>query len=62
MTVVQEIITNWETMSPKDFDVFMLNNKKTLIREEKEQIIDAYNNEGECEGDGDRYYTENYID
>jgi predicted neutral ceramidase superfamily lipid hydrolase len=60
MTVVQEIITNWETMTPKDFDEFMLYNKKALIREEKEQIIDAYNNEGE--GDGDRYYTENYID
>ena len=29
---------------------------------EKENIIDAFNNEPDCEGDGDRYYTENYTE
>lgn len=40
-TVVEEIFENWESMSKKDFDEYMLNNKKTLLREEVEQIEDA---------------------
>ena len=27
---------------------------------EKEQIIDAFNGEPHCDGDGDRYYNENF--
>jgi hypothetical protein len=27
---------------------------------EKEQIIDAFNGEPHCDGDGDRYYNETY--
>jgi predicted alpha/beta-fold hydrolase len=42
MTVVNEIFNNWEIMSTEDFNEYMLNNKKTLIREEYEQIKDAF--------------------
>jgi hypothetical protein len=62
MTVVQEIIQNWKSLSIKDFNEYLLNNEKTLLRIEKEQIVDAFNNEPDCEGDGDRYYTENYTE
>ena len=27
---------------------------------EKEQIMDAFNGEPHCDGDGDRYYNENF--
>jgi hypothetical protein len=60
MTVVEQIIKNWQTMSRGSFDEYMGNNWRTLIREEMEQIVDAFNNEPYCEGDGDRYYTETY--
>ena len=63
MTIVEEIIKNWSQLSRRNFDEYMLNNLSTLIRIEKEQIVDAYN-----EGDtfpqsyhhGDHYYNENY--
>ena len=29
---------------------------------EKEQIIDAFNNEPECDGDGDKYYKQVFED
>ena len=60
MTTVEEIISNWQSMSRLQFDEYMVNNRESLIREEMEQIVDAFNNEPYCEGDGDRYYTETY--
>jgi hypothetical protein len=39
-TVVEHIFYNWESMSRYDFDEYMLNNKQTLLREEKEQMED----------------------
>jgi hypothetical protein len=39
-TVVEHIFYNWESMSRLDFDEYMLNNKQTLLREEKEQMED----------------------
>jgi len=43
-TIVTQIIENWKTMSKEDFDEFMLNQEKILLREEMEQIIDAWDN------------------
>ena len=40
-TVVEQIFENWESMSRIEFDEYMLNNRKTLLREENEQIDDA---------------------
>jgi len=40
-TIVQLIFENWKNLNRLDFDEFMLNQEATLIREEKEQIIDA---------------------
>jgi hypothetical protein len=42
-TTVQLIFENWRNMSQNDFNEFMLNQEKTLLREEKELILDAYN-------------------
>ena len=33
---------------------------KKALEMEKEQIIDAFNGEPHCDGDGDRYYNENF--
>lgn len=40
-TIVTQIIENWKNMSLEEFNEYMLNQQKTLLREEKEQIIDA---------------------
>lgn len=42
-TTMQKLLDNWKTMSRTDFDEYLLNNHQTLLREEKEQILDAYN-------------------
>ena len=39
-TVLEHIFYNWESMSRFDFYEYMLNNKQTLLREEKEQMED----------------------
>jgi hypothetical protein len=49
-TIVTQIIENWKNMSSEDFDEFMLNQEKTLLREEMEQIMDAFD-----EGQEDEY-------
>lgn len=41
MTTVEEIISNWQSMSRLQFDEYMVNNRESLIREEMEQIVDA---------------------
>jgi hypothetical protein len=43
-TTVQLIFENWKNLNRLEFDEFMLNQEKTLLREEKEQIVDAWNN------------------
>lgn len=43
-TTVQLIFENWKNLNRLEFDEFMLNQYKTLLREEKEQIIDAWDN------------------
>ena len=63
MTPVQEIIEAWQKMSRGSFDEYLLNNKETLIREEKENIMDAYDvaclkTEGHKWFDGMHYYNE----
>jgi len=66
-TIVTQIIENWKTLSPQEFDEYMLNQQRTLIREEMEQIIDAWesgkntNNEN-CEDfdNGKQYFFEYY--
>jgi len=42
-TKLQEVINNWKTMNRMEFDEYILNNMETLLREEKEQLMDAYN-------------------
>lgn len=42
-TKLQEVIENWKTMNRMEFDEYILNNIETLLREEKEQLMDAYN-------------------
>jgi hypothetical protein len=41
-TTTQVIFENWKNLSRLDFDEFMLNQEKTILREEKEMIIDAW--------------------
>ena len=41
-TIVTQIIENWKNMSSEDFDEFMQNQQRTLLREEMEQIMDAF--------------------
>jgi hypothetical protein len=41
-TTTQVIFENWKNLSRLDFDEYMLNQEKTLLREEKEMIKDAW--------------------
>jgi hypothetical protein len=41
-TTTQVIFDNWKNLSRLDFDEYMLNQEKTLLREEKEMIKDAW--------------------
>lgn len=41
-TIVQLIFENWQKLEIDDFYEWMLNNEATLLREEKEFIIDAF--------------------
>jgi hypothetical protein len=41
-TTVQLIFENWQKLEIADFYEWMLNNEETLLREEKEFIIDAF--------------------
>jgi hypothetical protein len=50
-TIVTQIIENWKNMSSEDFDEFMQNQQRTLLREEMEQIMDAFD-----EGQEDEYH------
>ena len=69
-TIVTQIIENWKTLSPQEFDEYMLNQQRTLIREEMEQIMDAFDEGQEYEYqyhinnapkfDSKTYYLENY--
>lgn len=66
-TIVTQIIENWKNMSSEDFDEFMQNQQRTLLREEMEQIIDAWEN-GSKDGtipshtydNAKEYYLENF--
>ena len=65
MTTLEEIIRNWQTLSRGGFDDYIFNNKETLIREEKEQIVDAYDigyKDAQCNHihNGEVYYNETY--
>ena len=42
-TKLQEVFNNWKSLSRLEFDEYMLNNMESLIREDKEQLLDAYN-------------------
>jgi hypothetical protein len=66
-TIVTQIIENWKNMSSADFDEFMQNQQRTLLREEMEQIMDAWdngkNNNNQYFEDYDNakeYYLENF--
>jgi hypothetical protein len=48
-TIVTQIIENWKNMSSADFDEFMQNQQRTLLREEMEQIMDAWDEGQESE-------------
>jgi len=41
-TTTQVIFENWKNLSRLEFDEYMLNQEKTLLREEKEIIKDAW--------------------
>jgi hypothetical protein len=41
-TTTQVIFENWKNLSRYDFEEFMINQEKTLLREEKEMIKDAW--------------------
>lgn len=41
-TTTQVIFENWKNLSRLEFDEYMLNQEKTLLREEKEMIKDAW--------------------
>jgi len=49
-TTVQLIFENWKNLNRLEFDEFMLNQEKTLLREERESIIHAHIN-GQSEFD-----------
>jgi len=71
-TTVQSILKKWIMLSRIEFDEFMLNQGKTLLREEKEQICNAWDN-GFANGfdlgkydddsnpdDANKYYLKNF--
>jgi hypothetical protein len=49
-TIVTQIIENWKNMPSEEFDEFMQNQQRILLKEEMEQIIDAFD-----EGQEDEY-------
>jgi len=60
MTSIEYLFNElWETPKDKLTWHSVLNKAKEM---HKQEIIDAFNNEPDCEGDGDRYYTENYTE
>ena len=64
MTIVEQIFKMWQTTSRGNFDEYMLNNCETLLREEKEQIVDSYIAGWEAqpfleENQAENYYNEN---
>ena len=69
-TIVTQIIENWKNMSSEDFDEFMQNQQRTLLREEMEQIMDAFDEGQEYEYqyhinnapkfDSETYYQETF--
>jgi hypothetical protein len=61
-TIVQLIFENWKNLNRLDFDEFMLNQEATLLREEKEHIINAFE-DGDSTGDsgsGEFYFIKNF--
>jgi hypothetical protein len=64
-TIVTQIIENWKNMSSEDFDEFMQNQQRTLLREEMEQIMDAFDEGQEYEyqyhiNNAPKFYSETY--
>ena len=60
-TTVQLIFENWKNLNRLEFDEFMLNQYKTLLREEREQICDAYDFGAAWKYESaNNYYLENF--
>ena len=71
MTIVQLIFEEWKNLNRLEFDEFMLNQEKTLLREEREQHGDTWDaalskyevragNYSRAFTDFDDYYLENF--
>ena len=61
-TMVQLIFENWQNLEIDDFYEWMFNNEQTLLREEKEHIINAFE-DGDFTGDsgsGEFYFIKNF--
>ena len=58
-TIVTQIIENWKNMSSEDFDEFIQNQQRTLLREEMEQIMDAFD-EGTLNAKYEPYNSKQY--
>jgi hypothetical protein len=65
-TAIQEVFSELENLHPHLFDIYSTEGKQFVnhfhkfLAIEKQQVIDAFNNEINCEGDGDRYYNEKF--
>jgi hypothetical protein len=62
-TAVQLILDKFSLLSDGDFKYWMINNYDELIEMEREQIIDAYYYDPNCDeikDDGEQYYNETY--
>ena len=63
MTTTQLIISNYYKLSPTDFAEFIINNDKTLLREDKEIIMEAFTSGFDAqpflsESDAENYYND----
>jgi hypothetical protein len=61
-TTVQLIFENYQNLKTDDFYEWMFNNEATLLREEKEHIINAFE-DGDSTGDsgsGEFYFIRNF--
>jgi hypothetical protein len=65
-TAIQEVFSELENLHPHLFNIYSTEGREFVnyfhkfLAIEKQQIIDAFNNEINCEGDGDIYYNEKF--
>ena len=66
MTAVQQVFSDLLALHPRLFNINSVEGREFVhhfhkyLAMEKEQIMDAFNGEPHCDGDGDRYYNETF--